>query len=165
MKCWVFCAERETSRERDDMKRSFWAHNQVDLEPWATDVVQGMSAMGCADTVCASVHAVWKVLLFTHPVGVPGTWKLLASDKQLTTWTRKKAVGITSCNRSLCLWFRPKNLLLFSPGWRSPIIPNLIRLPIIVLLPSRGWRRTCWSIIFPSSSRVNRIVVLLDGWN
>ena len=33
MKCWVFCAEQETSRERDEMKRQFWSHNQVNLEP------------------------------------------------------------------------------------------------------------------------------------
>ena len=26
-------AEQETSRERDEMKRLFWAHNQVNLQP------------------------------------------------------------------------------------------------------------------------------------
>ena len=31
--CCVFCAWRETLRKRDEMKRLFWAHNQVDLEP------------------------------------------------------------------------------------------------------------------------------------
>ena len=51
--------------------------------------------------------------------------------------------------------------LRFSPGWRSPIVPTLGRLPFIVLLPLRGWRRTCWRIIFPSSSRVNRMGVFL----
>ena len=38
----------------------------------------------------------------------------------------------------------------------------MIRLPIIVLLPVRGWRRTCWRIIFPSSSILNPVVVLLE---
>ena len=47
MKCWVFCAEQETSRERDEMKRLFWA---------LTDVVQGMSG-------------VREVLLFTYCAG------------------------------------------------------------------------------------------------
>ena len=41
------------------------------------------------------------------------------------------------------------------------IIPTLIRLPFIFLLPLRGWRRTCWRMKSPSSSRVNRIGVLL----
>ena len=58
---------------------------------------------------------------------------------------------------------RPWKNSLFSPGpsWRSPIIPTLLRLQLIVLLPLRGWRRSYWRIISPSNSRVNRIGVLL----
>ena len=33
MKCWVFCEEQDTSRERNEMKRLFLAHNQFNLEP------------------------------------------------------------------------------------------------------------------------------------
>ena len=43
------------------------------------------------------------------------------------------------CNRFSCArWSSTIYVLLFSLGWRSPIIPILIRLPIVVL-PVRGW--------------------------
>ena len=61
------------AQERWDEWTMFGAHNPNDLDqPWATDVVQGMSAMWCVDTLCASAHAVWEGVLFTLPVGCLG---------------------------------------------------------------------------------------------
>ena len=90
-----------------------------------------------------------------------------------TTWAKRGRVtnqcnvlcghSVHVCTSSVtrCFVHTPPSIawelkVAFSPGWRSPIIPTLFRLPFIVLLPLRGWRRTCWRTIFLSSSRVNR---------
>ena len=93
---------------------------------------------------------------------LPRNWKFSASEKT-TNRTRKKGCRGHFCNKFTCAsWISTKKILLFGSGWRSPIIPTLSRLPIVVL-PVRGWRRTCWRTIFPPNSRVNRVVVLLEN--
>ena len=55
---------------------------------------------------------------------------------------------------------------LFSPGWGLPRIPTSIRLPVVVLVPVRGWRRRCWSgwmVKSPSCSRINCVLVLIEA--
>ena len=77
---------------------------------------------------------------------------------------RKDFVGITSFCEATglpVLLSTLKKFSLFSPGWKLPIMPTLIRLPFIVPLPLRWWRRTFWRTISPSSSRVNLVIVLL----
>ena len=116
-----------------------------------------------------SVHVcTWNVTRCFYLWRPPENWKLPASEKQQPEQWEKRFCRnhFLSCvwtvpQVSPCRWFRPLFILLFSPGWRSPIIQTLIRLPFIVLLPLRGWRRPCWSFIFPSRSRVNRMGVLL----
>ena len=54
----VLCGARDIARER-------WNEKTILGTQSVWPLVQGMSAMWCADKVCASVHAVWEVLLFT----------------------------------------------------------------------------------------------------
>ena len=144
-------------RERDEITSILGTQSGW---PWATDVVQGTIAMWYADKVCICTCCVRGVTVHTFR-RLPGNWKLPASEKQLLN-KRKCCRNHLMQQVSLCWWFRPKNFFTVqSPGWRSPIIPTLIRLPIVVLRPLRGSRRTCWRMIFPSSSRLNRVCVLL----
>ena len=103
-------------------------------------------------------------VVFTHLRRLPGIWKLLASEKQPPE-QEKNRVGITAClercHKFSCADFDLANFYCSIHGWKSTVIPTLIRLPFIVLLPLRGWRRTFWRIVSPSSSRVNLVGALL----
>ena len=125
------------------------------------------NVQSCADKLWTTVRVqLWRVRgvpVYT-PRRLPGNWKFPASEKNYLNKKNERRNHLS--NKFPCAYVAKGLLdiisLLFSPGWRSPIFPTLIRLPIVVLLPVRGWRRTYWRIISPSSSRVNRVVVLLE---
>ena len=109
----------------------FWRHN-LSREPH----VRVWHHVWRADKVFVSVHAMWESGLFTPP---SIAWDLkVANRRKTTTWTRGK-----SCQNHFLFGEVPListlKFLLFSLGWRSPIIPTLIRLQFIVLLPLWGW--------------------------
>ena len=82
-----------------------------------------MSATWCADKVCASVHAVWEVLLLTLPVGCLG----IESCRQ----AKNNNLNKRKCCRNhfmqqvpLCLWFRPKKFFTVQSRLKIANNPN-----------------------------------------
>ena len=77
----VFCAEQETSPERDEMKRLFRAHHQVDFEPqmWYKERVH------CdVRTKCADLYMLCERCYCSHPPSVACELKVAGKRKTTT---------------------------------------------------------------------------------
>ena len=117
------------------------------VEPWATRVAWWMWLRNASCAVSVRVN-MWRVVDVSFYTPVDSREFEISGKRKTTTWTRTYLK------------------LLFSPGWRSARIPTLIRLPIVVLLPVRWRRRSCWSawrVNSPSSSRINCAIVLIKS--
>ena len=80
MKCWVFCAEQETSRERGEMKRIFWHTIRLTLSHRCG--TRNECNVMCGQSVLICTCCVRRVTVHT-PRRLPGNCKLPASEKQL----------------------------------------------------------------------------------
>ena len=139
----VLCEARDIARER--WTETIILATQLTLSHRCgtrneCNVMCGQSVRICTCCVRVTVHT---------PRRLPGNWKLPASEKQLPEQEKRLSESLLATSPPV-LVISTKKILLFSPSWRSPIITTLFRLPVIVLLPLRRWRRTCWRIIFPS---------------
>ena len=108
----VLCGSNDMARATSDKMRTFLWAQLKHLEPWATGVVQRMSATWCADEVCVCTCNVGRCSVHTPSIAWP--LKAAGKRKKLPEQWEKKAVGITSgcevqlCHRVfLCWWFRP----------------------------------------------------------
>ena len=94
---------------------------------------------------------------------LPRKWKMPASEKQLPEKEKRKGCRNHFCNRFPCAYRTFRHFKkLFSPDWRSPIIPNFDSTPNRRAAPSARMKTHLLVYHIPSSSRVNHVVVLLE---
>ena len=153
----VLCGSNDMARDKWQDKETIFDGRHNLSHAWACNIMCDVR------TKCLCLYMQCGKVFCSHIPSIAWELKVASERKKQLPEQKKNVVGTTSCCAAtgFPVLISTKKFLLFSPGWRSPIIPTLIRRPFIVLLPLRGWRRTCWKIISPSSSRVNLVGALL----